>query len=179
MIEKPCRFDSLQAVIAILFMNICQPAFAQEVSQAMELTPLASWSGQRSHIEEVGYFRVTSPQDCDELWHRHAGKDAEVPVVDFADCMVVAIFEGRDVNHGGVVIVSMTENDHQLTLRFDTSPYQTVVPIGSNKGVQQVAPYGIFVVRRSSKALVVEQDARHHMTSDTPVWKERIRFERL
>ncbi len=155
-------------------------AFTEEGTGLLrEIAPYVSWSGAHSRIREPGYFRVTAPQEWTELWQRHAGQDAAVPQVRFETCMVVAVFLGQTFDNHGVVAVSIREGTEQLTFRFGDEPYSTGLSPGSDKAPEPATPYGLFVIPRSSKPLVLEQDVRHRKSRGVSVWKERARFDKL
>ena len=141
--------------------------------------PFVSWSGPHSGLPERCHFRITSEKQWRDVWTRHVGDAAEkdtfgyvvVPAVDFERCMVVAVFQGRRENNNGVVAVSVTEDGEQMKVRLQPKPYQTG-PVGD-----PVTPYGIFVLPRSAKSLLLEEDARRNW--GPPVWRERARFGEL
>lgn len=138
--------------------------------------------GAKSAVKERTIQRVTNAEDWTALWLRHAGADpathsayynaAGVPDVDFTRCMVVAILQGERVNSAGVRIESIEEDDERVLVRFDDRSYQTAGPDG---GAQRCTAYGFFVVPRSTKPLVVEEDVQS-MIGKAPSWKERARF---
>lgn len=89
--------------------------------------------------------------------------------------MVVAMFHGERWNTERLELVSRDEDERRLRVRFRGRYYQTGGPDG---GGVKVTAYGIFVLARSSKPLVIEEDVqnyKHH----PPKWKEQARFDKL
>lgn len=148
-----------------------------EQSSAGVIKPYVALSGAQSRITEPSFLRIGSAEKWAELWQRHVGEQTKVDEytnmeIDFERAMVVAVFYGQTQNAAGIRAVSITEDAAQITLRFQVSGYQTV-GVSTN-----TTPYGIFVLPRSSKELVVEenvQEAKHA----PPVWKERARFPEI
>ncbi len=169
---------ALAAAAVCLFL----PATRAEDSPAPRaFRPYVTWSGPESRVEKREYVRVTGAEEWRRLWARHAGMvDAgglygpPMPEVDFGQCMVVAVFEGGASNTRGLTAISVTEEKERIVLRYDwqSKSYQTM------DTADRVILYGIFVLPRSSKAVVVEEDTHTLITGD-PTWKERVRFERL
>ncbi len=146
--------------------------------------PLVALSGAKSGIEAAEVHRILTQREFASVWQRHVGAKVEedeyynragVPEVDFERCMVVGIFQGKGWNSAGVVAVEILEAADRLTFRFDDRSYQTAGPDG---GGERVTAFGIFVVPRSTKALVLEEDVQG-MIGRPPEWKERKRFDAL
>ena len=93
--------------------------------------------------------------------------------------MVVAVFLGQTFNNHRVVAVSIRENTGELMFRFSDAPYSTAGPPESGRASDPATPYGLFVIPRSSKPLVLEQDVRHRKGRGMSVWRERARFDKL
>jgi hypothetical protein len=97
-----------------------------------------------------------------------------IPDVDFERFMAVAVFRGKSVHCNGEYVVEMVEDADRMLLRYDSHTFQTAGPDG---GAQHVTPYGIFIVPRSNKAVVVEENVRGLKNSPAQ-WKEcRGRYE--
>jgi hypothetical protein len=89
--------------------------------------------------------------------------------------MVIAIFQGAGWNNAGLKLVSISDEDNRIAVRFSNKGYQTGGPDG---GGRKVTAYGFFVVPRSTKPVVIEEDV-HEYIGKPPVWKERITFPKL
>ncbi len=141
--------------------------------------PYVAITGPDSHVRERGYFRVESEKEWIKVWQRHKGeKESEgynffynplgLPTVDFGNCMVIAIFEGTSENSAGYTANAVFEKGGRLILRFADKGYQTA---GPNGGGQIANVYGFFVLPRSNKPVVLEEDVRT-LIAGPPVWKE-------
>lgn len=134
------------------------------------------WSGPESGVTEQCYLRITSRKEWKRLWRRHC--DKWTPRIDFEKQMVVAVFQEQGHNNNGVLPVSLDEDEHRVRLRFNNRGYCTQLPgrgTGSEPPETKVTPYGIFVIPRSSKSLVLEEDARRYHRSPC-LFRERARF---
>jgi hypothetical protein len=163
-----------------LLVLLAMPILAAGGEEETPALPYVTLAGAHSRIEAADYRRITSAKELTEVWLRHVGaerqsefyNEAGVPVVDFARCMVVAAFGGKQVNSAGIYAVSLTEEKDRVLLRFDHRGYQ------SGPEGDRVTPYGFFFIPRSAKPLVLEDNVQH-MIGGQPVWKERARFEAL
>jgi len=96
-----------------------------------------------------------------------------VPKVDFDNHMVVAIFQGGEKNNRGIVAISITEEPEEVRFRFDIDYYQ------SGAGAEKyVTAYGLFVIPRSTKHMVLEEDVQHQI-GEPRVWQKRAEFGKL
>ncbi len=153
-----------------------------------ELKAFVHWSGPESAIEKPLYTVVRSERDWLELWATHTGKPVkkgnmsqplDAPLIDFDACMVVAIFQGTKWNSNGVKAVSITEESDLLRFRFDESTYQTAMafgnPVAAKREKGSARPYGIFVLPRVNKTVVIEENVQG--MKDRPAkWSERERI---
>ena len=165
------------AAAALLPSVLAQEAAPPAKSQK----PFVTWWGPDSRITKREFIRVTDGDQWRTLWARHMDlKDAggfygpPIPEIDFTQCMVVGVFEGWQTNTRGLTAVSVTEEEERVVLRYDwqSRSYQT------SEMVDRVTPFGIFVLPRSGKPLVIEVDT-NGLKDRGPSWKERARFERL
>jgi hypothetical protein len=85
--------------------------------------------------------------------------------------MVVAVFQGNDVNSAGLKAVAILEEKDRLVLRFQNKSYQTMGYGQVDEG-ERVTVYGFFVLPRSSKTVVLEENVQN-IIGQPPVWKER------
>jgi hypothetical protein len=151
--------------------------------------PLASFDGAHSGIDEQTYERITAAKEFQDLYMKHLGEDPEkfdafynphgVPIIDFERCMVVAVFRGMKVNSAGVEVKSVTEDADRIVLRFADRSFQTRGEDSSGGGgSRSVTPYGMFVLPRSDKEIVLEREIRNAMRRPSK-WKEVARIPAL
>lgn len=154
----------------------------QLVRSGME--PYVTFRSGESKIKTRSYRKVTAFEDWADLWiehtgaQRHDGKynwfynEAGVPFVDFERCMVIAVFQGEGWNSAGVRVVTVAEEEERILLRFDDQSFQTSGPDG---GGVRVTPFGIFVLPKSEKPVVLEENVQG-LIGKPPIWKERARL---
>lgn len=159
---------------------------AEDMDNAPVAKPCVSITGANSHVSERSCHRITSMDEWAKVWQKHKGQNAddkydyyddplELPLVDFEKYMVIGIFQGSGMNSAGLKAVSVSEQDDCVVLRFDDKSYQTEGPKGGGK---KVSAYGFFVIPRSPKTVVLEEDAQR-LLGEPPLWKVRIKFEKL
>jgi hypothetical protein len=145
--------------------------------------PYVTLTGADSHVKERSYYRVTSEGEWIKVWQRHKGakesKDyvlfynpLDLPYIDFEKCMVIAVFQGSGWNSAGLTAVAILEEKDSIVMRFQQKYYQTGGPGGGGK---QVTVYGFFVLPRSSKTVVLEENVQNYK-GQPPVWKELFRL---
>lgn len=150
------------------------------------LKPCVVITGTDSHVAEHRYHRITSADDWMRLWQEHKAQKVTdqydmyydpltLPLIDFDGYMVIGIFQGNGWNSAGLRAVSISEENNRIIFRFDEKSYQTS---GLNGGGQKVAAYGFFVLPRSTKPVVLEENVQG-LIGKPPVWKERITFPKL
>ena len=143
--------------------------------------PLVTLTGTDSHVKEPSYHRIASEKEWIKIWQRHKGvkesKDYDLyynplglPNINFEKCMVIAVFQGNGWNSAGLRTVALLEKKDRIVLRFEENGYQTGGPGGGGK---QVAVYGFFVLPRSEKTVVVQEQQRNLNRNATPSWQER------
>jgi hypothetical protein len=174
------RFIAQFWLVACTFVvGLSSPGFAQDNANK----PLVTLAGADSRIEKSGYELITSKKDWTNLWLRHTGKPVEkeyddfynpagVPEINFEKCMVIAVFSGAIKNVAAVEAVTYTDAGEEIRLQFKRRAYQTGGPDGS---AQRATPYGLFVVSRSAKPLILERDVQN-IIGQPPDWKEVARF---
>jgi len=173
-------------VVGLMCLPVWSATEAQGDNAAGVISPCVALAGADSRVSEPSYHRVTSLKEWTEIWKKHKGlKQGEkydlfynlagLPLVDFERYMVIAIFQGSRWNSAGLEAVSVSEQRNRIVFRFNDKSYQTAGPDGGGK---QVTVYGFFVVPRSTKAVVLEEDVQN-LIGKSPVWKERIAFPKL
>ncbi|MCA8959457.1 MAG: hypothetical protein KDC38_03040 [Planctomycetes bacterium] len=144
---------------------------------------LVALTGPKCAVAERGYALATTEEQFVRLWQRYRGEKATgkydahyneigLPVVDFERCCVLTIFHGEGWNSAGLAVESIAELDDRVRFRYDDKSYQTEGPDG---GGERCRVYGFFVLPRTSKQLVVEQNVQG-LIGGEPVWKERATF---
>ena len=81
--------------------------------------------------------------------------------------MVVGIFTGKQLGKGGIFLASISDEGGLVRLRFEYMLAET-------RDQQVVFPYGIFVLPRPSKPIVIEENVSDF--GQQAVWKERQRL---
>ncbi len=160
---------------------------------AQEQKALVEFSGAHSKIAQRAYLRITSLKEFRDTYMRHLGKEPSlfdeyynennVPTIDFERCMVIAVFQGAGWNSAGVRVVSIIDEPNRLVVRFDERTYQTSSDFTTNGRLNtdvkdagnKVTAYGMFVLPRTEKAVVLEEDVKQYKHPPS-VWKEVARF---
>jgi hypothetical protein len=145
--------------------------------------PLVTLTGADSHIGERSCHRVASQAEWIKIWQRHkVVKEAknydlyynplDLPYLNFEKCMVIAVFQGSGWNAAGWEALDVEEDTNSVTLRYRIKGYQTAGPGGGGK---QVNVYGFFILPRSKKTVVLEEEVRTKKP-EPPVREERARL---
>jgi hypothetical protein len=146
---------------------------------------VVSWIGAHSKIVERKFERIRSQEEWENLWHTHTGEGKKFkdpvyafpPRIDFKRCEVVAFFRGRATNHDGEEMVSIAPGaDGSVLLRFDSLGYQTAAPPGQVDHGVACEPFGIWVIDRTDKPIVIEENVQS-LIGQPPKWNEQHRFE--
>ncbi len=121
-----------------------------------------------------------------KVWQEHKGRKPTdqydlfhdplaLPLIDFDHYMVIAIFQGNGSNNAGLTVVEIVEENNNIILRFANKYYQTG---GTDGGGHRTTAYGYFVLPRSEKSLLLEENVQHYK-GKPPIWKERIKFSEI
>ena len=170
-------------VVGFTSLAVTLGADAEADKPAAVVSPCVALTGADSQVSGRGYDRITSLNDWARLWQKHKGqKDGEqydlyhdplgLPLVDFDRYMVIVIFQGSAWNSAGVEAVSVLEEQERIVFRFDDKSYQTLGPDG---GGRQVTAYGFFVIPRSPKPVILEENVQR-LKGKPAEWKQRITF---
>jgi hypothetical protein len=170
-------------VVAIVCALVVRITTCAEGPAGKVLKPCVMITGANSRVTKSRYQRITSADEWARVWQEHKGKKpaAEydlhydpltLPLIDFDNYMVIAIFQGNGWNSAGLKAVSIVEEGNRIVFRFDHKSYQTM------GGADKVTVYGFFVVPHSKKPVVLEENTQHYL-GEPPVWKERITFPTL
>ena len=175
----------LPTVACVAALVLGTAAFVQDPTpKANELlSPVVSFRGEHSAIDETRYVKITDEQAWAGLWCEHIAKTEKgdygyfynpknVPIVDFKQCMVIAIFQGERWNTAGVTCEEVLDGK-QLTLRFDGLGYQTTVIDPDDAEAQEKSrPFGMFVLPKSDKVILLEENVQNRM-NQPPKWRAR------
>jgi hypothetical protein len=174
----------LIAAVSIVVIAVC--ALAQRGSAAPPRAPAAppavQWVGPDTRRAEPGFVLVRDDGAWRSLWAQHTGKPLDqgtehryaAPMIDFDHCMALAYFRGPATNSDGEIATSVSDEADHITLRFESSGFQTFGP-GPDGGAVHTSPYGIWIIPLSSKPVIVEEGTRE--LKDEPLkWKEVKRF---
>lgn len=100
----------------------------------------AQWHGERSRIVLRETLLITTREDWEWLWRRHAGPKAKAPDVDFAKFRVAAHFAGEQELARVDRFLGAEVKAGSLMLRLDS------VADGPNPGGGTCFPYSIVVI---------------------------------
>jgi hypothetical protein len=174
-------------VVGFTSLSVTLGAAAEADKAAAVVSPCVALTSADSHVSERGYHRITSVNDWTRLWQKHKGqKDGKqydlyfdplgLPLVDFDRYMVIVVFQGSGWNSAGLNAVSVSEEQDRIVFRFDNKWYQTAGPDGGGK---QVTVYGFFVIPRSPKPVILEENVQSLKLGKPAEWKECITFPKL
>jgi hypothetical protein len=159
--------------LAALLMPSSEICTGEEGKAAAK--PYMSIWGADSKVKKKGYRRIDSPKALDEVWSNHrANADLYYngrPEVDFDRCLVIAIFEGDSWNTAGIECKGIIEDEKSIRFRFRNRWYQTA------ESGKSASAYGFFLIPRTAKPIIIEEDVQGRLSGKPPIWKERIRLE--
>jgi hypothetical protein len=166
---------TIAVVLGCLFSTALCPAAGPDNK------PLLTLYGRNSKITARKVLRITSEKEWQALWMEHkTGSpnpkappgDLEYAELDFGKVMALAVFEGEAVNCAGYTAHSISEGRERITVRLTAHKY------GSQGKTPATQAWGILVLPRSGKEIVVERDVRSEKKGP-PVWKEWQKFPPL
>ena len=146
-------------------------SLAAENNEDVSIKPCVTLTGSDSRVSKPSFHRVQSLKDWAKVWAIHTGQETvpyenwdnqydefynplNLPMIDFGNYMVVAIFQGAGSNNAGLNAVSILNNTDGITFRFENKHFSTSGPNGGGKNVNV---YGFFVIPRSTKPIIVEE----------------------
>jgi len=92
--------------------------------------------------------------------------------IDFQKEFLLVISDGASSNCKGISCQEAFENDQRIIVRIRRHTFQTL-----GAGVS-TRPYGIMVLPRTDKSLVVENNRQIYI-GGPPIWTESKRFDKL
>jgi len=168
---------------AVAIAAACSFAFVDAPQDPKPLPkPTVTFRGEFSKIDELRYVKVTDAETWARLWCEHTGADQprrgyvwhynedHVPIVDFEQCMVVAVFGGKTGNRAGYYVREVLDGE-QLTLRFDDLSYQTTIIDPDNAEKREPSkPFGMFVLPKTDRKVALVENVQG-MINQPPKWQ--------
>ena len=136
------------------------------------LKPLQSLHGRYSKIVQPKLLRITTDDEWRSLWAEHTGGEAEPAAginPDFRQEMVIAIFEGSGSLCSGFDVDSIAETSDCITIRVHRFGFQVTLSTSADSSAWTSQAWGIFILPRSDKKIVLEQDKNPHFNRP-PQW---------
>jgi hypothetical protein len=164
--------SALGTLTVMLFCDV--GGRADDKAGPIGVKPLMTLYGSDSKITKSKTLRVTTTKEWDALWNEHRGDsktDRFSLDLDFEKVMVIAIFGGEGFGEHYFTSQSIVEANDRITIRIDANTYQW----GYSPDAKALRPWGILVLPRSNKKLVLESDMRG-LIADPPKWKEWTSF---
>jgi hypothetical protein len=129
--------------------------------------------GTSSKITKQRILRLTEEKEWLALWLEHmtGSKDDVIPEFDFDKIMVIGIFDPQLDNSNGFSADSITEDRKQITIKVNDHSFQSVVPNEIKEAASEARPWGIIVLPKSEKPVILERDVRNHI-KDPPKWEK-------
>ena len=180
---KPKHYLIIVIVISVLSAGGSSQGRSAEKGAADIKTrsPVVVWSGAHSAIAGPAYMRITSERKWRDLWLRHSGIQPKgydelhnspcIPKVDFSRFLVIAVFNGKANCTQGIRVRSVTEDAKLLRVRFSVQFY-------AHFREDITTPYGILVLPRVSKSVIVEQMGAND-AKGKPTWHKMQEFPPL
>lgn len=141
-------------------------------ADVLAFKPLQSFHGQYSKIIEPKLLRITTEREWRSIWAEHTGGIAEAMSeikLDFHNEMVIAIFQGASELCNGFEIESAIEKKDCITIRVRALTFQFNLSSDSDANAINSQAWGIFILPRSDKKVLVERDQQIEF-SGPPQW---------
>ncbi len=180
---KPKHYLIIVIVFSVLSAGGLSSGRSEEKGAADIKTrsPAVVWSGANSAIEGPAYMRITSDRQWRDLWLRHSGIKPKahdelhnspcIPTVDFRRFMVIAVFVGERNCTQGIRVRPAAEDAKLLRVRYSVQFYAHF-----RKDITR--PYGILVLPRVSKTVIVEEMGAND-AKGKPIWHKKQEFPPL
>lgn len=182
---------SLAAPMLIAAAPAAQPAEFMLPFPLPLTPPCMSLYGPDSAIQHRRVERIRDEAAWNALWSEHLGEGGPraaqgwplPPAIDFARFEVVAFFRGDSSNRNGEIAQDVDTSGDRVRIRFDSLSYQTaVINDGRSPGPQRAGancrPYGIWVIPRTSKPIVLEENVQG-MKGHPALWRVQHEFPDL
>ena len=178
----------MKCMIAIVLAFVAFTCVGNPATQPVqEQKALVEFSGAHSKIAQRAYLRITSLKEFRDAYMRHLGIDPSrfdeyynennVPTIDFDRCMVIAVFDGDGWNTAGISVEAIRDEADRVLVRFAHRFYQTSGDFNSGDGGgKRVTAFGMFVIPRSEKEVVLEEGQQQMRPPRIYAWKEVARF---
>jgi len=144
-------------------VSLARPAHKHADAVPVRSRPIMEMSGAYSKVSNRYYAVVTSEKEWERIWARHSGQAESVLAVggtrfnvDFDRYAVVAVFQGIQPYNLGVVAQSVDETPDRTVFRFTNRWVTTTEDSPAHTGAPYT-PFGLFVISRASKEVVLEE----------------------
>jgi len=179
---NPKQYLIIVIVISVLSAGGSQGrSVEQGVADIKTSSPVIVWSGAHSAIAGPAYMRITSERKWRDLWLRHSGIKPKahdelhnspcIPTVDFSRFMVIAVFVGKRNCTQGIRVRPAAEDAKLLRVRYSVQFY-------AHFREDITRPYGILVLPRVSKSVIVEEMGAND-AKGKPTWHKKREFPPL
>ena len=147
-------------------------------AEAAGAKPLIALHGRNSKIKKPKVVRITTAEDWQALWMEHktgSAKPTDIPGdleyadLDFKKVMAIGMFQGEGSHFAGFSSHSISEVEGRILVRVTAHTYQ------SGPETPATQAWGILILPRSDKEVVLEHDVQH-LLGEPPKWKEWTRF---
>ena len=130
------------------------------------ITIIKHLNGSDSKVTESQYYRITSETQWQHIWESHAGKGSVPFKINFSLNMVIAIFEGMQVNSGSIRVVDIEETIDSLIVSYRQNIFKEW------GGAIGTKPYGFFVIPKSRKKIIFREDIQPlGLVNGLPEWR--------
>jgi hypothetical protein len=172
------------ALSIVLFIGLAAMS-ERKTAPTKEFLPAVQFVGHDSKVTSPRFVLLKDDAAWSALWAEHTGADAAItpptrhatPKVDFARFMVVGAFGGARTNTDGEIVSSVVDSEDALRIRYEASTFQTASGFSGevDSGVK-TSPFGLWVIERTDKPIVIEQGTRG-LKSSPIEWKQVTRFD--
>jgi hypothetical protein len=174
-LNRTVSLGGLPAMLLLVSTGAAQDKFAPA-----DVKPLVTLYGSDSKITKSRRLRITTAREWAAVWAEHQTGSADgrptaaALDLDFDKVMVIALFGGECSFQDHYSCLSVTERSDRLVIRVDEHPFQ----VAANAALPRLRPWGVFVLPRSDKRIVLETD-RRTLIQDPPRWREWASFPAL
>jgi hypothetical protein len=172
-----------------LLLVLSTAAISSDASLAKDRAPkpIAVLHGANSKIVKERMLRVLAEKEWKDLWSEHklgvTDKKAmprgfEYLDFDFDKVMIIAIFAGKGCCCDGFTCHSINERRDRIVVQVHSLTYQVGIASFPSRKVGEIPEtqaWGILVLPRSNKEVVLERDVRD-LIEDPPKWDKWVTF---
>jgi hypothetical protein len=176
------------AILGMMVLIAVVPVgHSQQKADPTDVKPLLVLYGRNSKIKKPKLLRITADEQWRALWMEHktgspkpqdVARELEYAELNFESVTAIAVFEGEGVCTVGVTPNSIKEVNGRIVVRLEANFFQTNIAHGiSDCLIAQ--PWGIIVLPRSNKEIILERADYLRSIAEPPEWKESTRFPAL